>query len=84
MLRFLLCLVSLLLTPAVSSAQDRTVNRILAKYRATRPSTKELAIYQLDWATSYDEALRRAASESRPVFLVIIHARYGDIASGHC
>jgi hypothetical protein len=84
MLRYLLCLVSLLLTPTVSSAQDRTANRILTKYRATRPSTKELAMYRLDWSPSYGEALRRAAAESRPVFLVIIHARYGDIASGHC
>jgi hypothetical protein len=29
-------------------------------------------------------AQQRARSENRPVCLVIIHARYGDITSGHC
>ncbi len=84
MFRLRLCLISLLMASGVSLAQDRAADRVLAKYRTTRPSAKELAIFRLDWADSYKAALGRAAKEGRPVFLVIIHARYGDISSGHC
>lgn len=65
-------------------AQDSTARRILKDYETTRPSERDLAMYRLDWAGSLDEALERAARESRPIFLVIIHAKYGDISSGHC
>jgi hypothetical protein len=41
-------------------------------------------MYRLDWAASLDVALKRAARENRPVCLVIIFAKYGDMASGHC
>ena len=57
---------------------------ILERYRSIRPEAKDLAMYRLDWATSLDDALKRAAKESRPVYLIIIHAKYGDITSGHC
>jgi hypothetical protein len=41
-------------------------------------------MYQIDWAPSLEEAQKRALREKRPVFLVIIHAQYGDLTSGHC
>ncbi len=67
-----------------SSAQDKTASRVLSRYDVIRPDDRELAMYRLDWASSLDEALQRATDEGRPVFLLIIHAKYGDIASGHC
>ena len=41
-------------------------------------------MYRLDWAESLDVALKRAIRENRPICLVIIFAKYGDMASGHC
>ena len=41
-------------------------------------------MYRLDWAESLDVAMKRAVRENRPVCLVIIFAKYGDMASGHC
>ena len=64
--------------------EDLDVKRILARYQAIRPAAKDLGMYRLDWADSLDEALKRAAKENRPVCLIVIHAKYGDIASGHC
>jgi len=64
--------------------EDVDVKRILARYQAIRPAAKDLGMYRLDWADSLDEALKRAAKENRPVCLIVIHAKYGDIASGHC
>ena len=64
--------------------EDLDVKRILARYQAIRPAAKDLGMYRLDWADSLDIALKRAAKENRPVCLIIIHAKYGDIASGHC
>ena len=65
-------------------AEDSSAKRILAGYQALRPAAKDLAMYRLDWEDSLEIALKRAARESRPVCLIIIHARYGDITSGHC
>lgn len=65
-------------------AQDVDARRILNHYKSARPTEQDLAMYRLDWSSSLDDALKRAARESRPIFLVIIHARYGDISSGHC
>ena len=66
------------------TAEDAGVKRILARYQAIRPAARDLGMYRLDWADSLDIALKRAAKENRPVCLIIIHAKYGDIASGHC
>ena len=66
------------------TAEDAGVKRILARYQAIRPTARDLGMYRLDWADSLDVALTRAAKEKRPVCLIIIHAKYGDIASGHC
>lgn len=84
MLRISLCLVSLLAAISISVAQDEDAKQILARFDAVRPDANELAMYRLDWAESLDNALQRAAAESRPVFLVVIHAKYGDVTSGHC
>jgi len=65
-------------------AGNPAAKRILAGYQALRPAARDLAMYRLDWAESLDMALKRAARENRPVCLVIIFAKYGDMASGHC
>jgi len=65
-------------------AENPAAKRILAGYQALRPAARDLAMYRLDWAESLDVALKRAARENRPVCLVIIFAKYGDMASGHC
>ena len=83
MKRFALYFFSLHLVGFVT-AEDVDVERILARYQAIRPAAKDLGMYRLDWADSLDIALKRAAKENRPVCLIIIHAKYGDIASGHC
>ena len=70
--------------PVVATAQDRTAKSILQRYEEFRPGDKELAMYQLDWAASLEVAKTRAAREKRPILLVIIHAQYGNIQSGHC
>ena len=84
MKRALLLLVILLATASIASAQDDKARSILDRYDAFRPRAKDLAMYRLDWAASLEEARQRAARERRPVLLVIIHAQYGDLYSGHC
>ena len=84
MTRLALSLALLLCAAGSLRAEDLAVERGLTSYHLMRPSEKDLAIYRLDWASSLDEAQRRAAREGRPICLVIIHSKYGDIASGHC
>ena len=83
-MRMRLVLSSLVFLAGFVFAEDPSVKRILAGYKALRPAAKDLAMYRLDWEDSLEIALKRAARESRPVCLIIIHARYGDITSGHC
>ena len=83
MKRFALYFFSLFLAGFVI-AEDAGVKRVLARYQAIRPAAKDLGMYRLDWADSLEVALKRASKENRPVCLIIIHAKYGDIASGHC
>ena len=83
MKRFAIIFGSVLLA-GFAAAEDANPKRILARYQALRPAAKDLGMYRLDWADSLDVALKRAAKEKRPVCLIIIHAKYGDIASGHC
>ena len=84
MLRISLFLVSLLTATRLSFAQDEGAKQILAQFDDMRPTANELGMYRLDWAGSLDEALQRAVEERRPVFLIVIHAKYGDVSSGHC
>ena len=64
--------------------QDSDAQKILKRYDALRPGARDLAMYRLDWAASLQEARGRAAREKRPVLLVIVHAKYGDLFPGHC
>ncbi len=73
-----------LATVGIVQAQVAEVGAVLDRYRAFRPGKDDLAMYRIDWASSLEEAQRRALREKRPVFLVIIHAQYGDLSSGHC
>ena len=72
------------LTATAGLANDLSVRQLLEKYRTMRPEDDELAMYRLDWEASLPAAQQRALLENRPVCLVVIHARYGDITSGHC
>ena len=84
MTRILTGLVLLLAATGLLSAQDRSVESVLDRYEDFRPGADDLAMYRIDWAPSIEEAQKRALREKRPVFLVIIHAQYGDLTSGHC
>jgi len=85
MLRLILALVSLLaLMSQAGLAQDAEARRVVERFEQLKPGEDDLAMYRLDWESSLADAQRRAKREKRPVCLVIIHARYGDITSGHC
>jgi hypothetical protein len=58
--------------------------KILDKYNALRPPAKELAIFQLDWAPGLKEAKDKAATEKRPIFLIVVTNSYGNMYTGHC
>ena len=79
-----LALLTALAGPVAALAQDRAADEARRKYEAARPSESELAMYKLDWAATLEEAQTRAAKERRPVFLVVIHAKYGNLFTGHC
>ena len=83
-MRSLICAFFVLLTTAAGLADEPSVRRLLARYNAIRPDDDQLAIYRLDWVASLAEAKDLALLENRPVCLVVIHARYGNITSGHC
>jgi len=70
--------------PGLALAQTGAAKAIIERYEDYRPTAKQLAMYRLDWASSLAEALVRAKQEQRPILLVVIHAQYGDIHSGHC
>ena len=84
MTRLLTVLVLVLAAAVIAPAQEREVSSVLERYEDFRPGADDLAMYQLDWAPSLQEAQKRAFREKRPVLLVIIHARYGNLTSGHC
>ena len=65
-------------------AQSAEVRQVLAAYEKMRPGDEALSMYRLDWEDSLLGAQIRAMRENRPICVVIIHARYGDITSGHC
>lgn len=73
-----------LLPAAIALGANSEVQTILDRYQAIRPGAADLGMYRLDWEESLDAALARAAKERRPVCLIIIHAKYGNISSGHC
>ena len=65
-------------------AQTDEARQVLDRYRELKPTDDELAMYRLDWVNSLEAAKRRAAEEDRPILVVAIHARYGDLFTGHC
>ncbi len=80
---FSLYLLMLMATTGLAAEQPEA-DRILDRYKQKRPVARQLAMYRLDWADSIETALERSRAEGRPVMLIVIHARYGDITSGHC
>ena len=80
---FSLYLLMLMATTGLAAEQPEA-DRILDRYKQKRPVARQLAMYRLDWADSIKTALERSRAEGRPVMLIVIHARYGDITSGHC
>ena len=83
-MRFIVCTLLTMLTTGTALADQPDVGQLLARYNAIRPDDDQLAMYRLDWAKSLTAAQDRALLENRPVCLIVIHARYGDITSGHC
>jgi hypothetical protein len=84
LMRAISCAFFVLLTAGAALADQPHVRQLIARYHAIRPDDDQLAMYRLDWETSLTTAQERALLENRPVCLVVIHARYGDITSGHC
>ena len=84
MQRIQLLLLTLFLAGSTAWAQNTEVRQVLRAYEKMRPGDEALSMYRLDWEESLLGAQIRAMRENRPVCLVIIHARYGDITSGHC
>ena len=83
-MRLVIASLAVVFLTGVAFSENPSAKRVLAGYEALRPSAKDLAMYRLDWAESLDVALKRAIRESRPICQIIIHAKYGDMASGHC
>ena len=74
----------ILVSAGAAQAQNDTARTILQRFDSLRPGADDLGMYRLDWAASLDEAQQRASREKRPILLVIIHAQYGNLSSGHC
>ena len=77
-------LAAFLLCALPAAAQNAEASKALARYTELRPADKDLSMYRLDWAPDLAEAQMRASKEKRPVLLIVIHAKYGDMITGHC
>ena len=75
---------ALAVATAAAGAQTEDARQVLDRFRELKPTDDELAMYRLDWVDSLEVANRRAADENRPILVVAIHARYGDLFTGHC
>ncbi len=71
-------------TAAAQAAGLRDVQEVMEKYHSTLPQARELTVYQLDWAPTFQQAKERAAQEQRPIFLIVVTNSYGNIYTGHC
>ena len=67
-----------------AQAPDGDVQDILDTYRRLRPTDKDLAIFQLNWVPTLQEATQRAAKERRPILLLVVTNSYGNLFTGHC
>ena len=67
-------------------ATVRGAQEIEQRFQANYPSQKELAIYTLDWETSFAAAKQRAKKENRPIFFIVVTNYTGptNFFSGHC
>lgn len=73
-----------LLLGCSSLAQSPEASDALERFARLRPGDADLAMYRLDWAEDLAAARKKAAAEQRPILLVVIHAKYGDMITGHC
>ncbi len=60
------------------------VQELLDKYHSFRPDDKDLAIFQLDWVPTLNDAKEKAAKEARPILLIVVTNSYGNMYTGHC
>ena len=65
-------------------ADQGDVKSVLDKFQSVRPQDADLALYQLDWTPTLKEAREKAATEKRPIFLVVVTNSFGDLYTGHC
>ena len=75
---------AVILVALPAGAQSDAAQRALDLFEATRPTDDDLGMYRMNWAPTLAGALERSKVEKKPVCLVIIHAKYGDLYSGHC
>ncbi len=83
-MRFALACLSLTLSALPVAAQSAAAQHALVVFYATRPTDDDLGMYRLDWEPTLAKALARGKAEQKPICLVIIHAKYGDLYTGHC
>ena len=62
MTRTLICLFLVFAPATFSLARDNEVKKTLERYESFRPSAKDLAIYQIDWAPSLARSVEGATS----------------------
>src|SRR5262245_41084195 len=62
-----------------AAPDSAAVQKILDKYRAIRPSTADLAVFQLDWTPGLKEAKEKAAKEQLPILLIVVTNSYGNM-----
>ena len=75
---------ALAVATTAAGAQSEDARQVLDRYSELKPTDDELGMYRLDWVDSLEAAKRRTADENRPILVFAIHARYGDLFTGHC
>src|SRR5262249_20405074 len=66
-------------SPLPAQAPGGDAQDILDTYRRLRPADKDLAIFQLDWVPTLQEATQRAAKQRRPILLLVVTNSYGNL-----
>lgn len=66
------------------AAPHAEVARVLDQFQALLPHAEDLALFQLDWVPTLQEAKHKAAQGRRPVLLMVVTNSYGNLHSGHC
>lgn len=76
----------LALACAFAFAQEEAVQAVLEKYRAVRPTEKELSIWRLDWIPEFAKAKETSAREGRPLLFIWNRNISGpdSLYTGHC